>query len=171
MQAPIARLAQVVRGGQADALFIPEGGEALPHVVQSLSAAGVNPRRLQLLGTGVWDDKRVFAEPLLQGGLYAAPDASGFQAFAGRYRARFGTDPVRLASVGYDAVSLVSGLLKAYGAQAFDPSNITNPSGFSGIDGAFRFRADGTNERSLSVLRVTPQGGQTISPAARSFVS
>lgn len=171
MQAPVARVAEVIKAGQADALFLPEGGDALPLVAAALGGAGISPRRVQLLGTGVWDDKRVFAEPLLQGGLYAAPDASGFQAFAGRYRARFGTDPVRLASVGYDAVSLIAGLLKAYGAQAFDAANLTNPSGFSGIDGAFRFRTDGTNERSLSVLRVTPQGGQTVSAAARSFVS
>ena len=35
---------------------------------------------------------RVFASPALQGGLYAAPDPSGFRAFAGRYRAKFGQE-------------------------------------------------------------------------------
>jgi predicted choloylglycine hydrolase len=29
-----------------------------------------------------------------------------------------------------------------------------NPSGITGIDGLFRFRADGTNERGLAVLRI-----------------
>jgi branched-chain amino acid transport system substrate-binding protein len=33
----------------------------------------------------------------------------------------------------------------------------------------FRFRADGTNERGLAVLRVTPSGPQVISPPPRSF--
>ena len=106
---------------------------------------------------------------MLQGGLYAAPDAQGFVAFASRYRARFNADPVRLASVGYDAISLVAGLIKTYGPSAFDAANLTSRSGFSGVDGAFRFRPDGTSERSLAVLRVTPEGGQTISPAQRSF--
>jgi ABC-type branched-subunit amino acid transport system substrate-binding protein len=171
MQEPIARLAATLKAGQADALFLPEGGDALPEVARSLSADGVDPRSLQLLGTGVWEDRRVFAEPLLQGGLYAAPDAQGFAAFATRYRARFDADPVRLASVGYDGVSLVAGLIRTYGAQAFDPANVTKPSGFSGIDGAFRFRPDGTSERSLAVLKVTPQGGETVSPAQRSFTA
>jgi hypothetical protein len=46
---------------------------------------------------------------------------------------------------------------------------LTNPSGFAGIDGVFRFRLEGTNERGLAVLRVTPSGGQVISPAPKSF--
>ena len=46
---------------------------------------------------------------------------------------------------------------------------LTNSSGFAGIDGIFRFRPDGTNERGLAVLRVAPTGGQVVSPAPRSF--
>ena len=36
---------------------------------------------------------------------------------------------------------------------------LTNPSGFAGIDGLFRFRSDGTNERGLAVMRVGIGGG------------
>jgi hypothetical protein len=46
---------------------------------------------------------------------------------------------------------------------------LTSNSGFAGIDGVFRFRQDGTNERGLAVLRVTPSGGQVVSPAPKSF--
>ena len=46
-----------------------------------LTAAGANLRNIQLLGTGLWDNPRVFASPVLQGGLYAAPDPSGFPRF------------------------------------------------------------------------------------------
>jgi len=46
---------------------------------------------------------------------------------------------------------------------------LTNPSGFTGIDGLFRFRADGTNERGLAVLRVSTTGAQIVSPPLRSF--
>ena len=53
--------------------------------------------------------------------------------------------------------------------QRFAPEILTNPSGFSGVDGIFRFRADGTNQRGLAVLRVTPAGPQVISPAPRAF--
>ena len=40
-------------------------------------------KSMQLLGTGLWDDPRVYATPALDGGWYAAPDAAGFRSFAG----------------------------------------------------------------------------------------
>ena len=55
--------------------------------------------------------------------------------------------------------------------RAFTEQVLTNPSGFAGIDGIFRFRRDGTNERGLAVLRVAPGGGQVVSPAPKSFAS
>ncbi len=122
-----------------------------------------------MLGTGLWDDPRVFSEPALEGAWYAAPDSGGFRAFSARYRARYGQDPVRTATLAYDAAALVAALVKTQGAQRFSPEILTNSSGFAGIDGVFRFRADGTSQRGLAVLKVTPQGGQVISPAPRSF--
>jgi len=107
----------------------------------------------------------------LDGGWYAAPDSAGYRNFAQRYRARYMQDPVRTATLAYDAVALIAALVKTQGPQRFSPETLTNPSGFSGIDGLFRFRADGTNERGLAVLRVTSSGPQIISPAPRSFGS
>src|SRR5581483_12223749 len=43
---------------QADALFIPDGPDAA-ELVQALSASGANVRRLQILGSGIWDDPSV----------------------------------------------------------------------------------------------------------------
>jgi ABC-type branched-subunit amino acid transport system substrate-binding protein len=167
MAAPVKSVAQAA--ARADALFIPDGADAVPDVVQTLVADGVNTKKIQLLGTGLWDDPRISANPLLDGGWYAAPDGAGYRSFAGRYRARYKLDPVRTATLAYDAVALVAALVKTQGAQRFSPAVLTNPSGFTGIDGLFRFRSDGTNERGLAVLRVTPSGSQTISPAPKSF--
>lgn len=167
MAAPIRAIAQA--STRADALFIPDGGDAVPDVVATLAADGVNTKRLQLLGTGLWDDPRIYAAPALDGGLFAAPDAAGYRNFVARYRSRYKQDPVRTATLAYDAVALVAALVKTQGAQRFSPQVLTNPSGFSGIDGLFRFRADGTNERGLAVLRVTAGGPQIASPPPKSF--
>jgi ABC-type branched-subunit amino acid transport system substrate-binding protein len=169
MQDPIRRVATAARG--ADTIFIPDGADAVPAVVQGLAAGGVNPRRIQLIGTGLWDDPRIFSEAQLQGGWFAAPDAAGFRAFSGRYRAKYGQDPVRTATLAYDAVSLIAALVKTQGAQRFAEEVLTNASGFAGIDGVFRFRPDGTNQRGLAVLRVTPSGPQVVSPAPKVFAS
>ena len=167
MAEPAQRVAQAAT--HVDSIFIPDGADAVPQVVQALTGAGVNLKRVQLLGTGLWDDPRIFADKSLDGGWYAAPESAGFRNFSGRYRARYGQDPVRTATLAYDAVALVAALVKTQGAQRFSEQVLTNSSGFAGIDGVFRFRPDGTNERGLAVLRVTPGGGQVVSPAPRSF--
>ena len=88
---PARRVAQAA--AHADSIFIPDGADAVPQVVQALAAGGVNLKRVQLLGTGLWDDPRVFSTPTLNGGWYAAPESSGFRNFAARYKARFGQRP------------------------------------------------------------------------------
>src|SRR6266446_2853376 len=155
--------------GQADALFLADDGDSLVAVADALTAAGANLRNIQLLGTGLWDNPRVFASPALQGGLYAAPDPAGFRSFAGRYRTKFGAEPVRTATLAYDAVALVAALARTQGGQRFSPEVLTNPSGFAGIDGLFRFRADGTNERGLAVMKVATGGGQAVAGSPKSF--
>jgi ABC-type branched-subunit amino acid transport system substrate-binding protein len=167
MQAPARLVAQAARG--ADSLFIPDGADAVPSVVQALTAAGLQPRRLQLLGTGLWDDPRVFGDASLHGAWFAAPDPNGFRNFATRYRGRFAQDPLRTATLAYDAVALVAALVKTQGEQRFSEPVLTSASGFAGIDGIFRFRPDGTNQRGLAVMRVAAGGGQIVSPAPRSF--
>jgi branched-chain amino acid transport system substrate-binding protein len=163
-----ARLVAQAASG-ADALFIPDGGEAVNDVVAALAAAGVNVRQFALMGTQLWDDAKIFSNPQLEGGWYPGPDPAGFRAFADRYRSRYGQDPPRPAALAYDAVTLVAALAKTQGPQRITNEVLTNPSGFAGIDGVFRFRNDGTNQRGLAVLRVTPSGGQVIAPALRTF--
>ncbi len=155
--------------GQADALFIADDGDSVVSVADALTAAGANLRNIQLLGTGLWDNPRVYASPALQGGLYAAPDPAGFRNFSARYRAKFGSDPVRTATPAYDAVALVAALARTQGSQRFSPEVLTNPSGFAGIDGLFRFRADGTNERGLAVMKVATGGGVAVAGSPKSF--
>src|SRR5436309_13137374 len=155
--------------GQADALFIADDGDSVVNVADALTAAGANLRNIQLLCTGLWDNPRVYASPALQGGLYAAPDPAGFRSFSARDRAKFGSDPVRTATLAYDAVALVAALARTQGGQRFSSEVLINPSGFAGIDGLFRFRADGTNERGLAVMRVGSGGGAPGAGSPKSF--
>jgi branched-chain amino acid transport system substrate-binding protein len=167
MANPVRTVAQA--SARADSLFIPDGGDAVPDVVAALAGNGVNVKRLQLLGTGLWDDPRIYATAALDGGYYAAPDGAGYRNFTLRYRARYKQDPVRTATLAYDAVALIAALVKTQGANRFSAETLTNPSGFSGIDGLFRFRPDGTNDRGLAVLRVAPGGAQVVAAAPKSF--
>ncbi len=141
MQTPVRNVAQAA--SRADAIFVPDGADAVPTVVQTLIASGIDTKRVQLLGTGLWEDAQIFSNPQLEGAWYAGPDSTGFRNFSGRYRSRHGHDPVRTASLAYDAVALVAALAKTQGKQRFSEQVLTNSSGFTGIDGLFRFRPDG----------------------------
>ena len=167
MQSTAATVAQSL--ANADALLLADDGDALVGAADALAANGANLKRLQLLGTGLWDNPRVLGNANLQGGFYAAPDPSGFRSFSGRYRNKYGQDPVRTATLAYDSVALVAALARTQGGQRFSPEVLTNPSGFAGIDGLFRFRSDGTNERGLAVMRAATGGGQAVSASPKSF--
>jgi branched-chain amino acid transport system substrate-binding protein len=162
---------QVVQSaGRADALFIPDSGDGVGDIIHALATGGVNLKQFTVLGTGLWaDDQRITANNLLEGALFAAPDTAGYRGFAERYRARYHQDPVRQATLAYDAVALVAALVKTQGQQRFSTDVLTNPSGFTGIDGVFRFRGDGSNQRGLAVMKVTSSGAQVVAPAPKSF--
>jgi len=167
MAAPVRNVAQAA--SRADAIFIPDGADAVATAVSTLAASGVDLKRVQLLGSGLWEDAQIFSNSQLEGAWYAGPEAAGFRSFSGRYRGRYGQDPVRTASLAYDAVALVAALVKTQGKARFTEETLTNSSGFAGIDGLFRFRPDGTNQRGLAVLRVTSTGGQMINPPPKAF--
>lgn len=168
VQNAVRNVAQALGG--ADALLLADDGDVLVQLSSQLAGAGADLKRVQLLGTGLWDNPKVFADRNLQGGYYAAPDPSGYRAFAKRYRGKYGQDPVRTATLAYDAVALVAALSRVNsGGPRFSAEVLTNVSGFTGIDGLFRFRANGTNERGLAVLRVAAGGGQIASASPKSF--
>ncbi|MBB3017478.1 ABC-type branched-subunit amino acid transport system substrate-binding protein [Microvirga lupini] len=172
-QVGVQRLSRVIGGGapQADALFIPDNGDGMPAVAQALQAAGFDSARVKPLGTGLWNEPRIFGLPALQGGWFAAPDNRGFEAFAERYRARFSADPIRLATLSYDAVTLAAALSRMQGVQGFTDAMLTNPAGFAGADGVFRFNPDGTNRRALTVQEIRNGAAVAISAAPRTLVA
>jgi ABC-type branched-subunit amino acid transport system substrate-binding protein len=169
MQEKAKAVAAVVQQGTVNAVFIPDGGDATPFLAQILAANGVPPGKVIFLGSGQWNDPRILAESNLAGGWFPGPDAAGFQGFAARFKAAYGHDPVRNASLAYDAVSLAIGLGNRFGAQAFTEKVLTNPSGFVGVDGAFRFTATGTSQRTLAVYQIERGQPMIVSPPPTTF--
>lgn len=154
---------------QIDALFIPENGDNAASVAKALSGAGLDPKKIQLLGTSAWDDPRIFSTSAFVNGWFAMPDKSGFETFAAKYRERFGSDPTRIATLAYDAVFLLNALKKNKGDKAFDAETLATPEGAIGLDGLFRFRQDGTNQRGLVVMQVNKGGATKIDNAPTNF--
>lgn len=154
---------------QADVVLIPDGGGAPAFIAELLAAGGIEKSRIQYLGSGQWDNKSILDNNVLSGGWYPSPDQAGFKQFAGRYRAAYGSEPPRNATLAYDATILAAGLVRSAGPQRFSQQVLTSRDGFLGIDGVFRFKPDGLIERGLAVYEVTGSGSRVVSPAPKSF--
>ncbi len=162
--------AAAIAKSNPDAVLIAQGGSLLRGIVPTLSYDGIDPTKVKLMGTGLWDDPSISREAMLDDGWFAAPDPEADSAFQAKYRAAFGAPPPTLASLAYDAVSLVALLSSGTPYQRFTPAALTDANGFAGVDGIFRLNADGTTERGLAVLAVEPGGTfRPVDPAPTTF--
>jgi ABC-type branched-subunit amino acid transport system substrate-binding protein len=151
------------------ALLLPEGGTRLKQIAPQVRAATGQSKPVQLLGSGLWDTPDIGSEPALVGGWFASSEPEARQDFERRFAATYGHNPPRLASLGYDAAALAAVLVRGQAGEPFSQQAILNPSGFTGVDGPFRFTPKGLVQRGLAVLEVEPQGPIVISPAPQSF--
>ena len=149
-----------------DALLIPEGGEALRTLSGALEQSGITAQKLTVLGTGLWDDNVTRATPIAQGGWYAGVSPELVERFNSKYSGAYGSNPPRIASLAYDAVSLAAGLARQ---GDFSSAAITNSAGFQGQNGLFRFRSNGLIERGLSILEMTSNGPQVVAQPPSRF--
>src|ERR1700741_5015012 len=150
----VAAPAHAVEAANPDALLIAQGGPGRKAMAPPLAPTP----SVKLLGTSLWDDSSIQNETLLAGGWFAAPSQEQWRGFAERYSTTYGARPPRIASLAYDAMSLVALLAKGTPYQRYTDAALTDPNGFSGIDGIFRFRNDGAIERGLAVMEVAPEG-------------
>jgi len=160
--------AAIAKAG-CDSILVPLSGSLLRGVVQTLNYSQIDLTKVKLLGTGLWFEPSALKEPLLQGAWFAAPQPSLDDAFDAKYKQTFGSDPQQLASLAYDAVSLVALLANGTAYHRFTFRALTDANGFAGVNGIFRFRTDGSIERGLAVLTVAPDGFEVVSPAPATF--
>jgi hypothetical protein len=150
-------------------VLIVDDGAAAAGVVPLMRKAGESGARV--LGTERWNsESSIAARPALNGAWFASVPDNLYRQYAVKYRARFGTAPYRLSSMGYDAVLLTIRIARDWPiGQPFPEDRLRDRGGFAGIDGAFRFGRDGIAERALEVQEV--KGGTTVvvSPAPTGF--
>ena len=159
----------VIAKSNADAVIVAQGGGILRAIAPSLVFNGLDPAKVKLLGTGLWDDAGTAKEQALDGGWFAAPEPNADNSFNDKYRGIYGAPPPPLASLAYDAVSLVALLSNGAPYHRFTNAALMDPNGFAGVNGIFRFNADGTSERGLAVLEVQQDGFHVVSPAPSTF--
>jgi len=156
-----------------DAVLVPESGKRLLTVAPMLAYFDVDPADVKFLGTSLWEDEDLMREPSLQGGWFTVPSRELWLNFVDRYRDTFDETPARIAGLAYDATALAAVLAQRASAAAREPryqaEELTQSSGFAGINGLFRLRPDGTNDRSLAIVTIENGEFVTVDPAPQSF--
>jgi ABC-type branched-subunit amino acid transport system substrate-binding protein len=148
-----------------EAIILPESGIALRTLAPLLTFYEDDLRKVQLLGTGQWQDDDTAREPALNGGIFAGPDIEERQRFRTGYDRIYGSEPGRLASLAYDAVNIAQ--FVASGDPKTRYQRLQDPAGFYGVDGLVRFRANGTPERGLAVYEIQNGRIRVIEAAPR----
>lgn len=138
--------------GGYQALVLALSGDRLRAATGLLPYFGLQPPAVRVLGTAAWNQAAMLADPSLRGAWFAAPANDLRERFFARFRDAFGRDAHPIAPIAYDAIALAAAL--ALGGADFSAERLTQPAGFTGVDGVFRFMADGGTERGLAVYEI-----------------
>lgn len=143
-------------------LFLGDGADSKT-LASFLRYYGVGARDARFYGTALWDESDVIGDFTMSGARFATlPETS--PAFNTTFATLGGYGPGRLASFGYDATNLATGMIRSEKTNA---AYLLDPSGFRGIDGLVRMTPNGANERALRVMQLngTPIPTQVRAPA------
>lgn len=156
--------------GGFDALLIADGGSLSARAATQFRSGG-GTAEVRLLGTELWSGERELATtPALDGAWFSTISDARFSQFSTSYRSRFGSQPFRIATLGYDAVLLTLRVSRDWKpGTVFPTSALFASDGFLGVDGAFRFDRKGLIERALEVRTVQGGAVKVISSAPSGF--
>ncbi len=140
----------------------------------ALAAGELRPRgtgTAQLLGTELLSGEAgVTRTTALRGTWFSAVSDSRFKRYADSYNKRFGTQPHRISTLGYDSVLLTLRVAQDWKfGRKFPQSRMYDKGGFLGADGAFRFMRSGVAERAMEVREIRNGSIGIVSDPPKSF--
>lgn len=165
----VSAASRLAAKGGYDAVLIADGSR-----LAAQAAAVLKPRasmKVQLLGTELWSGEgEVTRSAALRGAWFSAISDTRFKRFSDSYKTRFGAQPYRVSTLGYDAVLLALRIAKDWKpGRSFPASRLRDPGGFLGLDGAFRFGRNGVVERTMEVREVRNGTVVIVDPAPAAF--
>lgn len=155
--------------GGYDTVLIADSGKIAAQAAPILKPQGATGPRI--LGTELWSGERIVTTtPALRGALFSALPDARYGQFSDSYRSRFGTQPHRIATLGYDAVLMTLRIARNWRPGTnFPTAQLFNKEGFSGLDGQFRFDDSGVAERTFEVREIRDGATNIVSPAPTRF--
>jgi predicted small secreted protein len=169
--AAVPTIVSTARASGANTMLLTaDSAGALPLLAEVLPQSGLNNTAIQYAGLTRWDvPTGTMNLPGLQGGWFALPDPGLNAQFQSRFTAAYGSMPNPIAGLAYDGIAAIGALVKSGRSDPFSGASLTQGAGFAGVNGVFRLRSDGTNERGLAIAQIRNGTYVIIDPAPRSF--
>lgn len=157
------------RGG-FDTVLIADGSRLFIQSANVLRPSGRGTA--QLIGTELLSgESSITQASAMRGTWFSAVSDNRFKRFADSYNTRFGSQPFRIATLGYDSVLLALRVARDWKVgTSFPTGKLYADDGFLGLDGAFRFKANGVVERAMEVREVRAGEVVVVDQAPAKFV-
>ncbi len=118
---------------------------------------GIGVRDAQFYGTPMWADGDIISDVTMIGSMFATLPEMPSE-FSATYESATNKPASHMAAIGYDATMLAIGALYSQNGLT---SYLMNAGGYIGANGLFRLTPNGTNERSLRIVRLNGDGTLT----------
>ena len=154
--------------GGYDAVLIAEGSRLSAMAAGTLKEGGV---QVSILGTELWSGEASLANSAaMRGAWFSAVSDNRYRQFVTSYQSRFGEEPYRIATLGYDAVLLALRIGREWQpGRNFPTGRMLAADGFLGLDGPFRFLSTGVGERAMEVRQIGNGAISVVDPAPTRF--
>jgi len=144
-----------------DALLLGDVGDSLAEIAAVLPYYDIDASLVHILGPALWASAGSRGGQIV-GAWYAAPDPSARAALEQAYSAKYGASPPPLADLAFDAAAIA----RVLAGRGYSAGALTQPNGFSGVDGWLALQPDGEVRRGLAVFQIQRGGGaQMLAPA------
>jgi branched-chain amino acid transport system substrate-binding protein len=147
-----------------DALLLGDVGDGLAEIAAVLPYYDIDASIVHILGPALWAGAGTRGGQIV-GAWYAAPDPTARAPFEQAFTAKYGAAPPPLADLAFDAAAIA----RVLAARGYSAGALTQPNGFSGVDGWLALEQDGEVRRGLAVFVIERGGGaQLLAPAPES---
>ena len=150
-----------------DAVIVASGDGSPSPILAALKSKGIPGKAISVVGTNRWLEHPM--DPLFEGAYIATLDSRETGPIADRFRTTYNYPADVNVAYAYDMVALTAGIASAVGPDGFSKKVLENPSGFRGSTGLFRFRADGSSERSMPFYQIQKGALKLVAKSTSGF--
>jgi len=143
------------------AILLGATGSDLRAYAKAFDDVHIDRSKVQILGPGLWVDPASGSSAMV-GAWFAVPDPDSRRDLIRDYTAQFKESPPPRADLASDAAAIARVLA---GQGRMNGAGLTQPAGFTGVDGWFVLMPDGQVRRGLAVFRVDRLRAVKISDA------